>query len=75
MNLFTTVKLGYNKLGYNELLVIANKKISLVGFPKILPGYSKQHPSYNEQKNVLKKDILKFNSILLMGKKTHFKIF
>jgi hypothetical protein len=26
-----TVKLGYNDLGYNELLLIANKKLSLVG--------------------------------------------
>jgi hypothetical protein len=27
----TTVKLGYNDLGYNELPVITNKKIALVG--------------------------------------------
>jgi hypothetical protein len=26
-----TVKLGYNDLGYNELSLIANKKLSLVG--------------------------------------------
>jgi hypothetical protein len=27
----TTVKLGYNELGYNELSLIANEKMSLVG--------------------------------------------
>ena len=27
----STVKLGYNELGYNEHLLIANKNISLVG--------------------------------------------
>ncbi len=27
---FTTVKLGYNELGYNKLPLIANKNLSLV---------------------------------------------
>ncbi len=31
LKLTHTVKLGYNELGYNELPVKANKKISLVG--------------------------------------------
>ena len=33
--LLYTVKLGYNELGYNELPVIINKKISLVGIGKL----------------------------------------
>jgi hypothetical protein len=35
-----TVKLGYNELGYNELPVIANKKMSLVGLGDLTSLFS-----------------------------------
>jgi hypothetical protein len=40
-----TVKLGYNKLGYNEHMVITNKNICLVGlghFYDKISGYNEQ---------------------------------
>jgi hypothetical protein len=36
-----TVKLGYNELGYNELSVIANKKIYLVGLGHFNDNFSR----------------------------------
>jgi len=39
----STVKLGYNELGYNEHLVITNEKFS----PK-WPFYNIKQPGYNE---------------------------
>ncbi len=47
-----TVKLGYNELGYNKLLLIANKFNSLVGFQSfvhLFPGYNEHKPGYSEQ--------------------------
>ncbi len=44
---WTTVKLGYNELGYNEHSVITNKKIYLVGlghFSDTFFGYNEQNP-------------------------------
>ncbi len=43
----TTVKLGYNELGYNKLPPITNKFESLVGFQSFVPlflGYNEQNP-------------------------------
>ena len=52
-NFDTTVKLGYNDLGYNELPLIANKTLLWlvqVTLPYYFPGYNEQNPGYNEQK-------------------------
>ncbi len=49
IKLKSTVKLGYNKLGYSEHSVITNTYIYLVGSGHFMTDY----PCYNEQNPVI----------------------
>ncbi len=59
--LFHTVKLGYNKLGYNEHSLITNKYkilVVLACFGALFIGYNEQKPGYNDNKQISSKNII-----------------